>query len=338
MYFKNIPAHTDGISLEKIADFCECKLIGNSSDKAFGFSSIDAPTENTLTFSKSKTINKLDKSCHDKKVAGIFVKNDIKLEDKYNCSLLLCEDPQKTLIKATELFFEKTNSDGVISSKATISESAIIGNNVSIGDNVVIYDNVTIGDDTIIFPNSIVYPHVKIGNNCVIHSSVSIREYSKIGNKVTIYNGSVIGSDGFGYIETSAGLAQVPQIGDVVIEDLVDIGANSCIDRAALGSTHIGLGTKIDNQVQIGHNTQVGQFSILCGQVGIAGSTKIGNGVVLGGSVKVKDHIEIVDGCRVAGGSTVLQSLRKKTDYAGTPAIEASKWIRQLRMLKRGAK
>ena len=163
-----------------------------------------------------------------------------------------------------------------------------------------------------------------------------IREDCIVGSDTVIQNGAVIGADGFGYVpDKELGLAPVPQVGVVVLSDRVDVGANACIDRATLGTTLVGLGTKIDNLVQVGHNTKIGKFAILCGQTGVAGSCDIGNQVVLGGAVGVADHIQIVDGCRIAGKSVVFGNLTEKNDYAGYPARPAGEWRRSMAIVSK---
>ena len=315
-------------TLQDIANYCECEIIGNSETIIEGLCSLDNPLKNHIAFSKKKLFSSINKEVKGFELGAVFILNNIEINEDPNSNYLLTKDPQLALIKSCELFFQKIQSKNTVSPNCHISKSAKIGKNVEIADNVSILDNVTIGDNVIIFPNTTIYPYSSIGDNTIIHSNCVIREYSQIGKNVLLQSGVVIGADGFGYIQTVSGLSQVPQIGNVILEDFVEVGANSCIDRATLGSTIIGFGTKIDNLVQVGHNTKVGKFSILCGQVGIAGSTTIGNGVVLGGAVKVKDHLTIVDGCKVAGGSFVFQSLDIKDDYAGNPAMPAKKWMK----------
>ncbi len=321
-------------SLAEIAETSGANIYGDPQVKTIGLCPLSSPESQMLCFSKGQSIRKLEEELPAGSIAGIFISNQIKLEGTLNHNYLQVEDPQLTFMNCTELFFEKIISTGEIAASAIISPSAQLGVNVQIAEHVIIGDNTVIGDHTVIHPNSTIYHNVKIGQHCLIHSNVVIREYCELGNKIIIQNGTIIGADGFGYLPTKLGLQNVPQIGNVIIEDFVDIGACSCIDRATSGSTIIGFSTKIDNHVQIGHNVQIGKFCIICGQTGIAGSCEIGDQVVLGGNVKVKDHIIIPSNTRLGGNSMVNQQIREAGDYSGYPAVPAKTWTRNSATLK----
>jgi len=170
----------------------------------------------------------------------------------------------------------------------------------------------------------------------LIHARVVLREDIEISDGVILQPGAVIGADGFGYIaDPKRGLVTVPQIGTVILDAAVEVGANSCIDRATLGRTLIGQGTKLDNLVQVAHNSRIGSYSLLCAQVGIAGSSTIGNNVVLGGHSGVGDHVKIVDNVRVAAKAGVIQDISKPGDYGGYPAVPAREWRRMVGALVR---
>jgi len=200
---------------------------------------------------------------------------------------------------------------------------------------VVIEDFVKIGRNTIIEANSVIQQNVQIGSNCHIYPNVTIYEDYIIKNKVILHAGCVIGADGFGYIFYEGKHNKIPQVGNVIIEDEVEIGANSAIDRATIGSTIVGKGTKIDNLVQVGHNCTIGENSILCAQVGLAGSTEIGNIVYLAGQVGVAGHLKIDDGAMVGAQSGVAKYIPKKAKYFGTPAIDAGLQKRMFISLKK---
>lgn len=211
-------------------------------------------------------------------------------------------------------------SEGVtVPEDAYVGAFAYIGKNVRLGKGVQIYphayigDNVRIGDNTIIYAGTKIYYNCVVGNDCILHAGV------------------VIGADGFGFEPDAQGVYhKVPQIGNVVIEDDVEIGANTCIDRAMMGETRIHKNTKLDNLVQIGHNVEIGESCVLCAQAGVAGSSRVGNHCMLTGQVGVAGHIEICDGCIVGAQSGVAGSLRKPGTYMGSPAIDAGTWRRAI--------
>ena len=253
--------------------------------------------------------------------------------------LIKVPDPLRAVITLVPLFYEKSASPPGVSPKADVDPSVKLGAGVHIGAFSSIAALSEIGERTVIHPNVTIYAGTRIGKDCVIHAGAVIREECELGDGCVVQNGAVIGADGFGYLPDPAkGLTSVPQVGNVKISAQVDIGANSCIDRAALGSTIVGRGSKIDNLVQVGHNVRIGEHSLLCGQAGVAGSVKIGNGCVLGGQSGVADHLTLADGVRLAAQTGVTGNLSEKGDYAGFPAIPARVWRRQLGTLSRLAK
>ncbi|MEW6557138.1 MAG: UDP-3-O-(3-hydroxymyristoyl)glucosamine N-acyltransferase [Elusimicrobiota bacterium] len=219
-----------------------------------------------------------------------------------------------------EIAKEKQKYPSGISNKCSISKSIVLGKNVAISDFVVIEENVEIGENTVFYPNCYIGSCVKIGNNCLIYPNVTIRENCIIGSNVIIHSGTVVGSDGFGYVLESGSLKKIPQIGIVEIADDVEIGANVTIDRATTGKTFIGRGTKIDNLVQIAHNVQIGENSIIIAQAGISGSTKIGNGVTIAGQAGLVGHITIGNGAVIAARAGVIGDVPAKETVSGYPA------------------
>ncbi|MFC1592582.1 UDP-3-O-(3-hydroxymyristoyl)glucosamine N-acyltransferase, partial [Candidatus Omnitrophota bacterium] len=203
---------------------------------------------------------------------------------------------------------------------AIIAKNALLGNNVSVGAYAVVEENASIGDNSIIYPGCFVGRDVKVGEGCLIYANVSIRETVIIGNRVVIQSGSVIGSEGFGFITQDGRHERIAQIGTVLIEDEVEIGANVTIDRARFDKTIIGKGTKIDNLVQIAHNVIIGQNCLIIAQVGISGSTVIGNNVTLAGQAGVAGHLSIGDNAVVAGRAGVIKSIQEKAVVSGFPA------------------
>ncbi|MGZ8525342.1 MAG: UDP-3-O-(3-hydroxymyristoyl)glucosamine N-acyltransferase [Chitinophagaceae bacterium] len=210
-----------------------------------------------------------------------------------------------------------------------IAKTASYGENVFIGAFAYLGENVKIGDNTKIYPNAYVGDNVSIGDNSIIYPGVKIYHDCIIGNHVTIHGGTVIGSDGFGFAPLADGsFAKVPQIGNVIIEDHVEIGANAAIDRATMGSTLIKSGAKLDNLIQVAHNVEIGNSSVIAAQAGISGSTKIGNGVMIGGQAGIVGHIQVGDGAKVNAQSGVSKSLEPGKAVTGSPAYDYTAALR----------
>ena len=240
-----------------------------------------------------------------------------------SCALIRAENSDKAFAEVAQLFHRPVPAPppGVHPS-AVVNESVRLGEGVSIGAHCTIAADVVIGEHTVIQPNCVIGHGTVIGDNCLIYPLVSLREYTEIGHRVIIHNGAVIGSDGFGYaVQPDGSRTKIPQIGNVVIEDDVEIGANVAIDRARFGKTRIGRGTKIDNLVQIAHNVVVGEHSVMCGQAGVSGSTTIGSRVILAGQAGLAGHLEVGDGAIVGAQAGVMKNVPEKDFVMGSPAM-----------------
>ena len=237
------------------------------------------------------------------------------------------ENPHLAFVIATGLFFSAYRPEPGVHPLAHISPSAKLGEGISVGPLAFVGDGAEIGPRTVVFPLAVIYPRAKIGEDCIIHSHVSIREEVRIGNRVIIHNGAVIGGDGFGYLSGPDGSRiKIPQLGLVVIEDEVEIGANTAIDRAALDETVIRRGTKIDNLVQVAHNVEVGANSILAAQTGIAGSTRIGSNVIFGGQVGVTDHAVVGNDVIASAKTGITKDVPANSFVAGFPHLDVRDW------------
>lgn len=244
-------------------------------------------------------------------------------------ALLITDDPYRCYALAAQKFYpSKAINKASIAASATINPSAEIGQDVTIMPGAVIGANVTIGEATYIGANCVIYDGVQIGKECQI-GALSSFSHCIIGNRVLIHRGVHIGQDGFGFALGREGHIKVPQLGRVVIENDVEIGANTTIDRGTGPDTIIGEGTKIDNLVQIGHNVQIGRNSIIVAQCGISGSTRIGDSVVLGGQVGLSGHIKIGHGAKVAAKSGIMADVPAGASYGGYPAVPVQEWHRQ---------
>jgi UDP-3-O-[3-hydroxymyristoyl] glucosamine N-acyltransferase len=251
-----------------------------------------------------------------------------------------CPSVSHAFAAAARLFYPDSNL-AVWRQQQNVDPGARIGDGVVLAPGAVVGQGAEIGDGTRIGANAAIGPGVAIGRNCEIGGNVTIT-HAYVGDGVLILSGAQIGNPGFGFASSAAGHIKIPQLGRVILQDRVEIGACSAIDRAALGDTVIGEGTKIDNLVQIGHNTRIGRHSVIVSQVGISGSCELGDFVVLGGQVGVADHVTIGDGARLAGRTGVTSSLAGGQDYGGIPAKPVKQWAREMvavsNLVKRGKK
>ena len=250
-------------------------------------------------------------------------------------SQIRVDEPRAAFARIMQAFFEPVRPDPFISPAALISGAATIGDEAVIEEFVSVGMNVEIGARVRLHPHVVIGRDCEIGDDVEIHSQASIRPGTIIGDRVVIHDGSVIGSDGFGYVQSEGRHLKVPQLGRVVIEDDVEIGANVCIDRAALGETRVGRGTKIDNLVQIAHNVELGRHDILIAQVGISGSVKIGDGVMIGGQAGVVDHVEIGDGAMIGAGSGVDRDVQPGRAVSGRHAFDHEQNLRSAALYRR---
>jgi UDP-3-O-[3-hydroxymyristoyl] glucosamine N-acyltransferase len=309
--------------LGEIAERLECKLEGDPDLEIFGVDRIETAGPGMLTFvANRKYLSKLKQT----RAGAVIVDFQTDCNGK---NVLRNNNPYLVYAKALELFYQPYKPAAFISPDAWIGKSAKIGKDVYIGPLAYIDEEVTIGDRTVVFPNASIYHGAIIGSDCTIHSNVSIRERVLIGNHVSIQNGAVIGSEGFGFAKQENGQHyKIIQTGDVIIEDLVEIGANTTIDRPAIGETRIRKGAKLDNLVQIGHSSDVGENSILCAQVGLAGTTTIGKNVILSGQVGVAGHLEIGDNVVATAQTGIPNSVKENSLVSGYPAIDNRTWLK----------
>jgi len=303
------------LTLEEVAKLVDGEVVGDKNIVVTGICGIKEAQEGDLTFVANNKYMPLIKNT---KASAIITSKEIK---KSNKAIIRTENPSLAFAKMVSFMSpqEVVHPKG-IDPKAVIGKNVKLGKDVAIQPFVVIEDNAQIGDRTIIYAGTYVGIGSKIGNDCLIYPNITIRERIVIGNRVTIHSGSVIGSDGFGFATVCGVHHKIPQIGIVVIEDDVEIGANVTIDRARFGKTLIGKGTKIDNLVQIAHNVEIGEHSIIVAQSGISGSTKVGKNVIIAGQSGIVGHINIGDNSVIAAKSGVAKSLPANSVVFGYPA------------------
>jgi len=319
--FESGAAGPRGLTVEELALRLGCRFEGEGRTVVSGVAGLENAGEGDLVFLASPKFRKL---LEGSRAAAAIVPPE---EPFRGIPVIFSKTPQLTFIMATEIFFQPFRPEPGIHPTAVVSPSARIGRRVAVGAMSIIGDEADIGDGTVIFPLVSIYPRAKIGEDCVIHSQVSVREDVRLGRRVILHCGAVIGSDGFGYVKLEDGThKKIPQRGTVVIEDDVEIGANSAVDRAALGETVIRRGTKIDNLVQVAHNVEIGENSILAGQVGIAGSSRIGKNVVLAGQVGVADHVNVGDNAIAIAQTGIARDVPAGAVVAGTPEQDVRDW------------
>ncbi len=307
------------LTLKEVAEVIGGELKGSPLEKIKGISTPENPKSETIVFCQSKKDYEKAKG----KAKAYVVSENISEEN-----FIKVKDVKLALAKFLAYYFPEKHPEGV-SKNSVIGKNVEIGKNVYIGDFVVIGDNVKIGNNVKIYPFTFIGENTRIGENTVIFSGVHIYRNTIIGKNVRIHSGAVIGADGFGYYVGKEGIIKLNHIGSVVIEDNVEIGANTTIDRALIDQTKVGKNTKIDNLVMVGHNCKVGENNLLVSQVGLSGSVKTGKNVILAGQVGVADHVNIGDNVVVAAKSGVANDLEPNKTYgANLPAIEWSKWKR----------
>lgn len=293
---------------------------------------LDLAQENEITFLANP---KYTPQIKETKASAIFL-NEKEICERADIAVLRAKDPYLAYTRALRIFNPDTKIIPSIHKTAVIDESAKIADSAEIRANVVIGKNCEIGANVKIFPNATIYDGVKIGANSVIHSGVSIRENCEIGENCIIHNNTTIGSDGFGYAkdENKAWL-KIPQVGRVVLEDDVEIGANTAIDCASVGETRIKKGAKIDNLVQIGHSCTVEEDTLICSQTGLAGSSVIGKRVILAGQVGIAGHLRVGDDVIITAKSATSHDVENGKIISGVPAFDNRDWLRSTAAFRR---
>ncbi|NCT10764.1 MAG: UDP-3-O-(3-hydroxymyristoyl)glucosamine N-acyltransferase [Flavobacteriia bacterium] len=304
---------------EQIATILDGEVEGNPNEEVFKLSKIEEGEKGSLTFLSNP---KYQPYLYTTNASIAIVNKTFVPEKQLHITLIKVENAYKSFSKLLDFYNEVKNNKIGREVPHFISETVLIGKNEYIGAFTYIGENVTIGENVKIYPNCFIGDNSKIGDNCVLFSGVKIYSETLIGKNCKIHSNCTIGSDGFGFAPNAEGFyVAVPQTGNVIIEDYVDIGAGATIDRATLGSTIIRQGVKLDNQIQIAHNVEIGKNTVIAAQTGIAGSTKIGENCMIGGQVGVVGHITIGNGVKIQAQSGISKSLKDNEIVQGTPAF-----------------
>ncbi|HMK51434.1 MAG TPA: UDP-3-O-(3-hydroxymyristoyl)glucosamine N-acyltransferase [Thermodesulfobacteriota bacterium] len=308
--------------LRELAAWVDGTVVGDGEIDISGVAAIEDARAGEITFiANPKYLSKLSQT----NASAIIVSKEVTQADK---PLLCVTNPYLAFAKILTLFSQKPYQPKGIDSKVWISPTAQLGKDLTLYPFVYIGDRCSIGDRVTLYPGVYVGEDSSIGEDSILHSNVSIYSGSIVGKRVILHSGVVVGSDGFAYVKEGKKNVKIPQIGKVEIEDDVEIGANTTVDRATFGKTIIRRGVKIDNLVQVAHNVVIGEDSILCAQVGISGSTKIGTNVTLAGQVGVVDHTEIGDNVMVGAQAGVTHRLPSNQGYVGSPALPHREFLR----------
>ena len=319
--------------ISELAQLCNARPQGGDSTASISAAAdIMSAQPHQVTVLSDGKYKKYLKDC---KASACFIAEALIAEAEVpaDLTLLVCDDPEMSFLSAVSALHPEPARQRQVSPQAVLAANVSLGQDIHIGPFSSIAEGCSIGDHSILEASVHVGRNVRIGQNCRIHPNVVIYDNAVIGNHVIIHAGSIIGADGFGYKFRNNQHVKVPHVGNVVIDDHVEIGANTCIDRGALGSTRIGLGSKIDNLVQLGHNNVVGRNVIICGQCGISGSCEIGDGAILAGSVGVADHVKIGSRAVVMARSGVSQDIDPGAQVWGSPAKDRKVIWRELAAL-----
>ena len=303
----------------QIAGILEGEVVGNPDAEVFKLSKIEEGTEGSLTFlANPKYINYI----YSTQATVTIVNNTFEPEQEITTTLIKVEDAYKSFSKLLEYYNQVKLMKSGIEQPSVISDGVTYGSDLYLGSFCYVGKNVTIGNNVKIYPNSFIGDNVTIGDDCVFFAGVRIYSETVIGNRCTIHSGTIIGSDGFGFAPQEDGsYVKVPQIGNVIIEDDVEIGACTTVDRATLGSTIIRKGVKLDNHIQVAHNVEIGENTVIAAQTGIAGTTKIGKNCLIGGQVGFAGHLTIGDGVKIQAQSGIGKNLEAGEVVQGSPAF-----------------
>ncbi len=318
------------MKLKEIARRLDCRLRGDGEVEIAGPAGIEEAKPDEITFvSNPKYAAKIKVS----KAGAIILAPSA---PETSIPTLISDNPYLTFSQVIELFYQPPEPIPGIHPTAIIDDTAELGEDYSIGAHVVIGPFVRLGRKATLHPHVVIYPYAEIGDDFIAHSHAVIREHCRIGDRVILQNGAVVGADGFGFAPAGEGrYRKIVQSGTVVLEDDVELGAHACIDRATVGETRIGRGTKIDNLVQIGHGSRVGQDSVLAAQVGLAGSSRVGNRVMLAGQVGVAGHLTLGDEVVATAQTGIARSVEPGSKISGTPEMDSTLWRKNYVLMHR---
>lgn len=319
-------------SAQQIASFVQGEIVGDANVTVNTFAKIEEGKPGSITFLSNP---KYEHYIYDTEASIVLVNRDFIPEKPIKATLIKVDNAYETLAKLMTLYEQSKTQNKGIASTAIIAKSAKIGKDVYIGAYVVIDDDVVIGDNAQIYPHTYVGKNACVGEGSLIYSGVNIYHDCQIGNHVTLHSGVVIGADGFGFAPTPEGYNKIPQIGNVIIEDNVEIGANTCVDRATMGSTIVHKGVKLDNLIQIAHNDEIGANTVMAAQAGVAGSAKVGEWCVIAGQVGITGHLTVGNHVILGPQSGIISSIKDNSRLIGSPPMEEKPFFKSQAVLRK---
>ena len=319
-------------SAKQIAEFIQGEIIGDENASVHTFAKIEEGVPGAISFLSNP---KYTHYIYNTQSSIVLVNKDFTAEHEIKTTLIKVENAYESLAKLLNLYEMSKPKKVGIDPLAFISPTAKIGKDVYIAPFACVEDNAEVGDNTILHPHVTVGSGAKVGDNCILYSHVTIYHDCRVGNNCILHAGSVIGADGFGFAPTPDGYSKIPQIGIVILEDDVEIGANTCIDRATMGATIIHKGVKLDNLIQIAHNDEIGSHTVMAAQVGVAGSTKVGEWCMFGGQVGLAGHIKVGDRVGIGAQAGVPGNVASNSNILGTPAFDAKQFFKSSVVYKR---
>lgn len=319
-------------SAKQIAEYIQGVVIGDEEATVHTFAKIEEGIPGALSFLSNP---KYTHYIYDTKSSIVLVNKDFQPERDIQATLIKVDNAYESLAKLMTLYEMSKPRKSGIDPLASVAASAKIGKNVYIGAFACIEEGAEIGDNAYIHPHVTVGSNAKVGNNTILYPQVTIYHDCRVGNQCIIHAGAVIGADGFGFAPGAEGYEKIPQIGIAIIEDNVEIGANTCIDRSTMGATIVHKGAKLDNLIQVAHNVEIGSHTVMASQVGIAGSTKIGEWCMFGGQVGVAGHIQVGDRVNVGAQSGIPGNTKSGSSLMGYPAIEPKQFARSSAVFKK---
>ena len=319
-------------SAKQIAEFIQGTIVGDENATVHTFAKIEEGIPGAISFLSNP---KYTHYIYDTQSSIVLVNKDFEPEKEIKATLIKVDNAYESLAKLLNLYEMSKPKKTGIDPLAYIAPTAKIGQNVYIAPFACVGDNAVIGDNTSLHPHATVGSGAKVGSNCILYPHVTVYHDCRVGNNCILHAGSVVGADGFGFAPSPEGYEKIPQIGIAILEDNVEIGANTCIDRATMGATVIRKGVKLDNLIQIAHNVEVGSHTVMASQVGVAGSTKIGEWCMFGGQVGVAGHITVGNKVNMGAQSGVNGSVKDGKALIGTPPIEFKNYFKSSAVFKK---